>query len=346
MVRKFTIGKRIVDESTPPLIVAEVGINHSGNVDKAIQMIDDAKKAGCECVKFQYHIPEMEMLKTNVIPGNSKKTIWKIIKESTLRHFDEMKIFNYVNKKKMIYLSTPFSKEAAYRLNKMGVKAFKIGSGECNNFPLIELISKFKKPIILSTGMNNLKNVQNAAKIIRKNKCNFAILHCVSLYPTPYKLLNLKRISKLKKLFPNNIVGISDHSKGIHGSLAAIPMGARIIEKHFTSKRNWKGPDIPISIDPGELKNLINFSTDISNSLYEVKENYMLSKERPTIKFAYASIVTTSKIKKGDLFSVKNLWVKRPGTGYFKASELNKILGKKASQDLNENIFLKKNHII
>ena len=122
-------------------------------------------------------------------------------------------------------------------------------------------------------------------------------------------------------------------------------MGARIIEKHFTSKRNWKGPDIPISIDPLELKNLINFSIDIKNSLNEVKENHMLSKEKPTIKFAYASIVTTSKIKKGEVFSIKNLWVKRPGTGYFKASELNKLLGKKASQDLNENIFLKKNHI-
>ena len=345
MVRKFIIGKRIVDETTPPLVVAEVGINHSGNVDKAIQMVDDAKKAGCECIKFQYHIPEMEMLKTNVIPGNSKKTIWRIIEESTLKHSDEMKIFNYVNQKKMIYLSTPFSKEAAYRLNKMGVKAFKIGSGECNNFPLIELISKFKKPIILSTGMNNLKNIQKAAKIIKKNKCNFAILHCVSLYPTPYKLLNLKRISKLKKLFPNNIIGISDHSEGIHGSLAAIPIGARIIEKHFTSKKNWKGPDIPISIDPLELKNLINFSIDVANSLNEVEENHMLIKEKPTIKFAYASVVTTSKIKKGDMFSKKNLWVKRPGTGDFPAHKIKILLGKKAKQKILKNTPIKKKNV-
>ena len=286
------------------------------------------------------------MLKTDVIPGNSKKTIWNIIKESTLSHNEELKIFNYVKRKKLIYLSTPFSKEAAIKLNKMGVKAFKIGSGECNNFPLIDLIAKFRKPIILSTGMNNLKNVKKAAAIIKNNKCNFAILHCVSLYPTPFSLLNLDRINKLKKLFPNTILGLSDHSKGIHGSLASIPLGARIIEKHFTSKKNWKGPDIPISINPEELKNLINYSKDIVSSLKEVKEKSMLQKERPTIKFAYASVVSTKNIKKGEIFTNKNIWVKRPGIGFFKGEDLKKILGKKASQNIRKNIFIKKNHIL
>ncbi len=346
MVSKFIIDKRIVDINKPPLIIAEIGINHSGNLDKAIQMIDDAKKAGCECVKFQYHIPEKEMLKTDVIPGNSKKTIWNIIKESTLSHNEELKIFNYVKRKKLIYLSTPFSKEAAIKLNKMGVKAFKIGSGECNNFPLIDLIAKFRKPIILSTGMNNLKNVKKAAAIIKNNKCNFAILHCVSLYPTPFSLLNLDRINKLKKLFPNTILGLSDHSKGIHGSLASIPLGARIIEKHFTSKKNWKGPDIPISINPEELKNLINYSKDIVSSLKEVKEKSMLQNERPTIKFAYASVVSTEDIKKGEIFTNKNIWVKRPGIGFFKGEDLKKLLGKKANQNIKKNIFIKKNHIL
>ena len=141
----------------------------------------------------------------------------------------------------------------------MGVNGFKIGSGECNNLPLIDFISKYKKPIILSTGMNDISKIKKSVEIIKKNKCQFAILHCVSLYPTPYEKLNLNRMKKLKKIYPNNPVGLSDHTLGIHASLAAVSLGANIIEKHFTSSKKWPGPDIPISIDKNDLRSLKNF---------------------------------------------------------------------------------------
>ena len=259
----FKLDKRLIGNKFKPLIVAEIGINHEGKMWKAKKMVDDAYEAGCECVKFQYHIPEEEMIKNNTIPGNAKESIWNIIKRCTLTESEEIELYKYVKRKKLIYLSTPFSKQAAEKLYKMGVNGFKIGSGECNNLPLIDFISKYKKPIILSTGMNDISKIKKSVEIIKKNKCQFAILHCVSLYPTPYEKLNLNRMKKLKKIYPNNPVGLSDHTLGIHASLAAVSLGANIIEKHFTSSKKWPGPDIPISIDKNDLRSLKKFSEDI-----------------------------------------------------------------------------------
>lgn len=342
MVNAFKIGNRKIGEIFYPLVIAEIGINHDGNLKKAFQMIDDAKKAGCECVKFQIHIPEKEMIKNNVVPGNSTKNIWQIISKSTLSLEKEKKIFNYVKKKKMIYIATPFSKEAADFLIQMGVSAFKIGSGECNNYPLIDYISKFRKPIILSTGMNKISSIKKSYKIIKKNRCKVAMLHCVSLYPTPYEYLNLRRILKLKNEFKKIPIGFSDHSRGIHVATSSVLYGASIIEKHFTSSKKWNGPDIPISITPNELKNLIQHSKDMFNANNLLNENKMLEKEKATIDFAYSSVVSTSKIKKGDIFSDKNIWVKRPGLGDFLAKDLKKLFGKKAKRSIQPDKYIKK----
>jgi N-acetylneuraminate synthase len=185
------IKNRVIGNGQPPLIIAEIGINHNGSLNKAIQMIDDAYDAGCECVKFQFHIPDKEMIPNKVIPGNTNKSIWDVIEKATLTEKEENIIKNYVNKKKMIYLSTPFSKEAAYKLNKMKVDWFKIGSGECNNYPLIEYISRLKKPIILSTGMNNIQSIKKSVQIFEKYHLTYALLHCTSIYPCPSKNINL-----------------------------------------------------------------------------------------------------------------------------------------------------------
>tara|TARA_B100001250_G_scaffold233323_1_gene200332 strand:+ start:120 stop:1154 length:1035 start_codon:yes stop_codon:yes gene_type:complete len=339
----FKIKNRKISNNHPPLIVAEIGINHEGKLWKAKKMVDDAYLAGCECVKFQYHIPEHEMIENNTIPGNAKESIWKIIKRCTLSPKDEFKLFQYVKKKKMIYLSTPFSLQAAKNLHKMGVSAFKIGSGECNNYPLIDFISKYKKPIILSTGMNDLNKIIKSVNIIRKNKCPLAILHCVSLYPTPYSKLNLYRINEIRKKFKKIPVGLSDHSIGIHGSLAAVSMGANIIEKHFTSSKKWKGPDIPISIDKNELRDLKKFAEDIFSSLSKkISEKEMRKLEKKTIDFAYSSVVSIKNIRKGEILSKKNIWVKRPGLGDFLAEDYEKLLGKKTKRNVSINKYLKK----
>ena len=343
----FRIGNRFVGDKFKPLVVAEIGINHEGKMWKAKKMIDDAAKSGCECVKFQYHIPENEMIKNNTIPGNSKESIWNIIKRCTFNHREELEIFDYVKKKKLIYLSTPFSKEAAQKLYEMGVSGFKIGSGECNNYPLIEFISKFKKPIILSTGMNDLKQIKKSVKIIKKNKCDIAILHCVSLYPTPYSKLNLNRMIKIKKMFKNIPIGLSDHSLGIHASLAAVSLGANIIEKHFTSSKRWRGPDIPISIDKSELQDLKRFSDDIYSILStNVSENKMRNFEKKTIDFAYSSVVSLKKISKGEKLTKRNIWVKRPGLGDYLAEDFTKLLGKFAKKKIEANKYIRKKDLL
>tara|TARA_Y100000389_G_scaffold197899_1_gene233396 strand:- start:18886 stop:19923 length:1038 start_codon:yes stop_codon:yes gene_type:complete len=339
----FRLNNRLVGNKYKPLVIAEIGINHEGQIWKAKKMVDDAAEAGCECVKFQYHIPEKEMIKNNTIPGNAKESIWDIIKRCSLNENEELELYDYVKKKKLIYLSTPFSIEAAKRLYDMGVSGFKIGSGECNNYPMIDFVSKFKKPIILSTGMNDISKIQKSINIIKKNNCKFAVLHCVSLYPTPYSKLNLNRLIKLRRLLKNIPIGLSDHTLGIHGSLAAVSLGANIIEKHFTSSKRWKGPDIPISIDKKNLYNLINYSEDIFLSLSKnIPESKMRNYEKKTIDFAYSSVVSTTNIKKGEKFTKKNIWVKRPGLGDFLAKDYNKLLGKVAKLNISANRYIKK----
>jgi N-acetylneuraminate synthase len=339
----FKLDKRLIGNKYNPLIIAEIGINHEGQLWKAKKMIDDAYAAGCECVKFQYHIPEEEMIKNNTIPGNAKESIWSIIKRCTLNESQEIELFEYVKKKNMIYLSTPFSKQAAEKLYQMGVSGFKIGSGECNNFPLIDFISRYKKPIILSTGMNDLKKIKTSIEIIKKNKCAFALMHCVSLYPTPYNKLNLNKMLKLKKIYPNIPIGLSDHTLGIHASLAAVSLGANIIEKHFTSSKKWKGPDISISIDKNDLKTLKIFSEDIFSTLSNnITEKKMRSFEKKTIDFAYSSVVSTTEIEKGKKLNKKNIWVKRPGLGDYLAKDYKILLGKKAKRKILANRYIKK----
>jgi len=329
------IGDRIIDNNHKPFVIAEIGINHEGNFKKAIKMVDDAYKSGAECVKFQCHIIEDEMIKNDVIPGNAKESIWNIIKRCSLTLQEEVKIKKYVESLKMIYLSTPFSRAAADRLEKMGVQAYKIGSGECNNYPLVGHIASFGKSIILSTGMNDIKSISLAVEILENNKINYALLHCTSLYPTPYEKVRLNALLELENNFPNAVIGLSDHSIGNYTAFAAIPLGACIIEKHFTSNKKWSGPDVPISLNPAELKDLIKGTESIYKALKGKKE--ILKEEKPTIDFAYSCVVSIKDIKKGEIFTKDNIWVKRPGAGEIKAKDFYNILGKKVAVNIQKN---------
>ena len=329
------IGNRKIGKLFKPLVIAEIGINHEGDINKAKKMVDDAISAGCECIKFQSHIIDKEMIPNKVIPGNSKDSIWEIIKRCSLTFDEEKKLKNYVEKKGIIFLSTPFSKEAAFNLNKLGVLAFKIGSGECNNLPLIEYILKFKKPILLSTGMNNINMIQKSVKLIKKKNIPFILMHCVSIYPTPYEKASITAVKQLKTKFKTDLVGLSDHSIGNYISFGAVALGARVIERHFTSKKNWKGPDIPISINKNELKDLIKGCNAIHEGNKFKKQ--VFKEENPTIKFAYSSVVAVKNIKKNEKITTKNTWVKRPGNGEIKAFDYHKILGLKLARDIKVN---------
>jgi len=340
------IDGRKIGEDYTPFIIAEIGINHEGDIEKAKQMIDDAAKSGAECVKFQSHIIEDEMTNEakNVIPGNATESIWDIMERCALNEEEERELKAYTEDCGMLYLSTPFSRAAADRLESMGVLAYKIGSGECNHYPLIEHIASFGKPIILSTGMNDLESIAKSVKILRKHKVPFALLHCVSMYPTPYGRVRLNAINELKGAFPDAVVGLSDHSLGNYTCFGGIALGARILEKHFTSDKGWSGPDVPISIDQAELSDLINGSHAVFEAMDGNKE--ILSEEKPTIDFAYATVVTVKPVRKGESFTKENIWAKRPGVGQIRAADLDRVIGSVAMRDLDEGIHLKWDDIL
>jgi sialic acid synthase SpsE len=325
---EFRLGRRAVGPSHPPLVIAEIGINHEGDMAKARRMIDDAASAGCECVKFQSHVIDDEMIPNEVVPGNATETIWNIMSRCALSEADEAALKEYVEAKGMMYLCTPFSRAAAERLERLGVGAYKIGSGECNNYPVVEQIASYGKPVILSTGMNDLSTITPSVEIFRRAGVPFALLHCTSMYPTPYEKVRLGALAELAASFSDAVVGLSDHSLGNYTCFAAVALGARILEKHFTSDKSWPGPDVPISIDPGELKDLIEGSRAIYRALGGAKT--ILKEEQPTIDFAHACVVSTRSIGPGEELGRDNVWVKRPGTGEIKAVHFDKVLGRKA----------------
>jgi len=334
-MRELRIGPRLVGDDAPPLVIAEIGINHEGSVDKAIRMVDAAAQAGCECAKFQCHVIDDEMIPNDVVPGNATESIWNIMARCALSEADERRVKHYTEQKGLIYLSTPFSRAAANRLEAMGVPAYKIGSGECNNYPLIQHIANFAKPVILSTGMNDLDSIRPAVDILRSARVPYALTHCTSMYPTPYSKVRLGAIADLRRTFPDAVVGLSDHSLGNYTCLAAVALGARILEKHFTADKSWPGPDVPISMDPPELADLVRGSRAVFEALGGGKT--ILPEEQPTIDFAYACVVTIADVNAGEAFSAGNVWVKRPGTGEIKAKDFDRVLGRKAARALAAN---------
>lgn len=341
----IALGRRKIGEGYPPFVIAEIGINHQGSITKAKKMIRDASYAGAECVKFQAHVIEDEMVPVakKIVPGHAKNSIWDIMKKAAFSEKQDRALKKYTEKLGMIYLSTPFSRAAADRLHRMKIAAYKIGSGECNNYPLIEHIARFKKPVILSTGMNDIKSIARSVAILRKHKVPFALLNCTSMYPTPYEKVRLGGITALKKAFPDAVLGQSDHSLGNYTCFGAVPFGASILEKHFTSNKKWPGPDIGISIDPQELRELVEGTRAVWSAL--AGDKTILKEEKDIINFAYACVVTTAPIKKGELFTKKNIWVKRPGTGEILAAEFEHVLRKRATANIPKDQQLKRRDI-
>jgi N-acetylneuraminate synthase len=342
---KFKIAGREIGKNRDPLIIAEIGINHNGNLDQAIAIADSAIRSGAEILKHQTHIPdeEMSLEAKKTIPGNSKFSIYKIIKDCALSEVDEKKLMNYIKSKKKIFISTPFCKAAVDRLIKFRVPAFKIGSGEWNNLDLIKYICKFKKPIIMSTGMSHLRELKNTVNYINKKKIPLALLHCTNVYPTPLQKSRLNSIPLMQKTFTKNIIGYSDHTVGLYASYAALSLGAKIIEKHYVDTHNRKGPDVSCSMDKYQLKELINASKYIPLTLPGTKDP--IREERVTMNFAFASVVSKKFIKKGTFISHKNICLKRPGNGDFLAKDFLKLIGKKSCVDIKKNIQIKKKFI-
>lgn len=334
------INGRRIGKKYPPLVIAEIGINHNGSLKVAKEMVDAAYRAGAEIIKHQTHIVDDEMSKEakKVIPGNANVSIYEIMKKSALSFEDEKELKEYVESKNMIFLSTPFSRAAVDRLEKLGVKAYKIGSGECNNYPLIEYIANFRKPMIISTGMNNIESVKKTVQIVEKCNIPYVLMHTTNLYPTPFNLVRLGAMEELQREFPNAIIGLSDHTINNNACLAATALGASVLERHFTDKKDRIGPDIICSADEEELKNLIISSKEIFSMRGGNKEE--LKEEQVTRNFAYATVVAIKPIKKGEKFTEENIWVKRPGKFGILAEHYNEILGKEAIIDIESDTHI------
>lgn len=332
------IGSRKIGSQFPPLVIAEIGINHEGSFEKAIRMVDDAKAAGCECVKFQSHVVDDEMIPNDVVPRNATESIWDIMVRCSMSEEEELKLKKYVEGQGLLYMCTPFSRAAAVRLERFGVSSYKIGSGECNNYPLIRHIASCGKPIILSTGMNDLASIRPAVDIIRQAGVPYCLMHCTSMYPTPYSKVRLGGIQDLASAFPDAVLGLSDHSMGIYTCIGAVALGASVLEKHFTSDKSWPGPDVPLSIDPTELRELVEGSRAVFQALGGHKD--ILPEEQPTIDFAYACVVSLKSIGVGEELTAENIWVKRPGTGQIRAVDFESLLGRKAARVIPVNTQL------
>ncbi|GAB1266421.1 N-acetylneuraminate synthase family protein [Aurantivibrio infirmus] len=340
---EFAIKGRKIGPNFKPLVIAEIGINHGGNLDVAKQMVDAAVAAGAEIIKHQTHIVEDEMSAAakNIQPENASCSIYSLMKDCAFDEVQETELKNYVEAQGVIFISTPFSRAAVERLERMNVPAYKIGSGECNNYPLIEHIARKGKPVILSTGMNSIESIRKSVAILRNHRVPFALLHCTNIYPTPPELVRLGALQDLQNEFPDAVIGLSDHTVSNHACLGAVAVGADILERHFTDSMEREGPDIVCSMDPNALKELLLGADIIHKARGGHKD--LLEQEQGTRDFAFASVVTTHRIEEGELFTEENIWVKRPGTGEVCAEDYPSVLGTRAIRTLEADQLLARN---
>src|SRR3989344_3645345 len=341
----FHINQIEIGSNCIPLVIPEMGINHGGNLKVAFKMVDAAHRAGARIVKHQTHIIDDEMSSEakKIIPGNAKISIYEVMKKNSLLEHEEKELKNYIESKGMVFLSTPFSRAAAKRLEKFDVKAYKIGSGELNNYPLLEYIASIGKPMIVSTGMNDIANISKAVDILEKKKVKYALMHTTNLYPTPPNLVRLGAMQQMMKTFRGVLIGLSDHTMNNNACVAALALGANLVERHFTDHMRRKGPDIICSMDEKTLSDLIIAANQIPSMLGGKKKP--LKEEKVTIDFAFDTVVTIKPIAKGEYFTEKNIWVKRPGIGNIPAEDYHKIIGEKATCDIKKDTHVNLNMI-
>jgi N,N'-diacetyllegionaminate synthase len=320
-------------------IIAEAGVNHNGNIELAKKMIDKAIDAKADAIKFQTFKSE------NLVSRFAKKADYQekttgmnesqldMIKKLELSFEDFLKLKEYCEAKGIMFLSTAFDLESIDFLHSIGVEIWKIPSGEITNLPYLRKIAKIAKKIILSTGMSTLQEIKEALDILKSPVKQIMLLHCNTEYPTPMNDVNLQAMTLLKEKF-GLAVGYSDHTEGIEVPIAAVALGASIIEKHFTLDRTMEGPDHRASLEPKELKNMVMAIRNVEMALGEKKKEATLS-EIKNKSIARKSIVAKTAIKEGEYFSEENLTIKRPGTG-ISPMEWDNILGKSAIKDFEE----------
>ncbi|GAA6178768.1 polysialic acid capsule biosynthesis protein SiaC [Shimia sp. NS0008-38b] len=335
------IGNREIGPNHPPLVIAEIGINHGGDLAVAKEMVRLAALSGCEMVKHQTHFVDDEMTEEakQIFPPNADVSIWDVMERCALSAEDELQLMRYTEEIGMIFISTPFSRRAADFLAEANVPAFKIGSGEADNLPLIRHIASFGKPVIMSTGMQTIETMQRSVQILEDAGIDYALLECTNLYPSPPEIVSLRGVTDLKAAFPNAVVGFSDHSIGPEMALASVALGACILERHYTDTRYREGPDIINSMDPSELRLLIERSREIWIAANNPKQR--TAAEESVYAFARASVVADKDLPAGHVIGESDIWARRPGSGEIAGYDFDKVVGTKLKRAVTRNTQLK-----
>ena len=339
MSDRIRIGNLYIGKGAPCFIIAEAGVNHNGDVSLAKKLIDAAKEAGADAVKFQTFKAEAVVTREAKKAGYQRETTggeesqFEMIKKLELSERDFGALFDYAREKELIFLSSPFDRGSVDLLAGLGVPAFKIASGEITNFPLLKHIAGKRKPIILSSGMSTLEEIEEALGVIRKEGAEeIVLLHCVTSYPAKVEDTNLRAMETLRQAFKLP-VGMSDHTVGITIPIAAVALGACVIEKHFTLDKGLQGPDHRASLEPDELKQMVKAIRDVERAFGDGIKRPTKGEERE--KAARRSIVAKVTIPRGTIIREEMLDIKRPGAG-IEPKYLAEISGARAKVDIEE----------
>lgn len=321
----------------PTFVIAEACDNHMGNMEAAKEMCRQAKLAGCDCIKFQHHLPDEEMLPDVPMTSNFDIPLYEFLKKYALTLEQHKELMDYCNKIGIQYLCTPFSLKAAQELNDLGVDAFKIGSGEMDDIPTLKAIAKLGKPMIVSTGMATLEEIKRTYDALKDEDVELAFMNCLSEYPPRYEDVNLGVIEQMQNEFPGVVIGHSDHTPDLYTSFAAVAKGAKIIEKHVILDKRTPGPDQSVSIDFFELRQLVDGIRKVEAALGNEKKVH--DSEKGIREWAHRSVVSIVDIPEGSVITQEMIWSKRPGTG-IPSYRMDEVIGKVAKRDIKANTLV------
>lgn len=337
-MKTIAIDGRRIGEGQPVFVIAEGCDNHMGDLDTAKEMCRQAKLAGVDCIKFQHHLPDEEMLKDVPMTSNFDIPLYEFLKLHALTLDQHVELMKYCEEIGIMYLCTPFSLKAAYELNEIGVSAFKIGSGEMTDIPTLQAIAKLGKPMIVSTGMCNMEEIKGTYDALVEAGAEFAFTNCLSEYPPKYQDVNLGVIGRMREEFPEAVIGHSDHTPDLYTCYAAVALGASIIEKHVILSKQTPGPDQTVSIDFQDLYRLVDGIRKIE--LASGAEKVVHKNEEGIREWAFRSIVSLRPIKAGEVITQDMIWSKRPGTG-IPSKQMPEVIGRTAVRDIPQNVLLK-----
>ncbi len=333
------INGRKIGNGYSPYVMAEGCDNHMGSVSTAKEMVLRAKLAGADCIKFQHHIPDEEMLPDVPMSDNFNMPLYDFLKLYALKLEDHIELKKYCDEVGITYLCTPFSYKAAQELEDAGIAyAFKIGSGEMTDTPTLKKIAKFGKPMIISTGMCTFEEIDRTYEAMKNLKVPLAFTNCLSEYPPVYEDINLGVIKEMKKRYPGTVIGHSDHTPDLYTCYAAVSLGASIIEKHVILDKTTPGPDQSVSIDFMDLRNLVDGCKKVYKSLG--REKKVRDKEKKIREWAFRSIVSTCEINAGTVITQDMIWSKRPGTG-IPSWKMDSVIGKRVNKNIKKNSIIK-----